>query len=170
MVKKSTFCKLLYHKKCKQRGVGGENKTNFVNIVCERPLVLWMNITVKYFSTDQWKLQIFRSPLSLTFKFLSVFQQLFCYISNSPVKKWWHILCKMIGKFCESAKIEFFAKISKSVHKLHNNSFWQDFIQLFQNFQNESLKLLLELVCCKKQLQIVPDQLLVCGIGDLGSL
>ena len=34
------------------------------------------------------------------------------------------------------SKIEFFAKISKSVHKLHNNSFWQDFIQLFQNSSN----------------------------------
>ena len=36
--KKLTFCKLLYHRKCKQRGVGGQKKPNFVNIVCERPL------------------------------------------------------------------------------------------------------------------------------------
>ena len=31
--KKSTFCKLLYHRKCKQRGVGGQKKQNFVNVV-----------------------------------------------------------------------------------------------------------------------------------------
>ena len=36
--KKSTFCKLSYHRKCKRRGVGGQKKPNFVNIVCERPL------------------------------------------------------------------------------------------------------------------------------------
>ena len=35
--KKLTFCKLLYHRKCKQRGVGGQKKTNLVNVVCERP-------------------------------------------------------------------------------------------------------------------------------------
>ena len=34
--KKLTFCKLLYHRKCKRRGVGGQKKPNFVNIVCER--------------------------------------------------------------------------------------------------------------------------------------
>ena len=34
-----TFCKLSYHRKCKRRGVGGQKKPNFVNIVCERPLV-----------------------------------------------------------------------------------------------------------------------------------
>ena len=37
--KKSTFCKLLYHRKCKRRGVGGQKKPNFVNVVCERPLI-----------------------------------------------------------------------------------------------------------------------------------
>ena len=36
--KKLTFCKLLYHRKCKRRGVGGQKKTNLVNLVCERPL------------------------------------------------------------------------------------------------------------------------------------
>ena len=36
--KKKFFCKLLYHKKCKRRGVGGQKKPNFVNVVCERPL------------------------------------------------------------------------------------------------------------------------------------
>ena len=36
--KKLTFCKLSYHRKCKQRGVGGQKKPNFVNVVCERPL------------------------------------------------------------------------------------------------------------------------------------
>ena len=34
-----TFCKLLYHRKCKRRGVGGQKKTNLVNVVCERPLM-----------------------------------------------------------------------------------------------------------------------------------
>ena len=38
MVKKLTFCKLLYHRKCKWRGVGGQKKPNLVNVVCERPL------------------------------------------------------------------------------------------------------------------------------------
>ena len=36
--KKSTICKLLYHRKCKQRGIGGQKKPNLVNVVCERPL------------------------------------------------------------------------------------------------------------------------------------
>ena len=35
--KKSTFCKLLYHRKYKRRGVGGQKKKNLVNVVCERP-------------------------------------------------------------------------------------------------------------------------------------
>ena len=39
--KQSTFCKLLYHRKCKWRGVGGQIKPNLVNVVCERPLE-WM--------------------------------------------------------------------------------------------------------------------------------
>ena len=38
--KKSTICKLLYHRKCKRRGVGGQKKPNLVNVVCERPLML----------------------------------------------------------------------------------------------------------------------------------
>ena len=36
--KKTTFCKLLYHRKCKRRRIGGQKKTNVVNIVCDRPL------------------------------------------------------------------------------------------------------------------------------------
>ena len=40
MVKKLTFCKLLYQRKCKTRGVGGQKKSNLVNLVCERPLAL----------------------------------------------------------------------------------------------------------------------------------
>ena len=43
MVKKSIFCKLLYHRKCKQRGVGGQKKTNLVNVVCERPPMAAIN-------------------------------------------------------------------------------------------------------------------------------
>ena len=35
-----TFCKLLYHRKCKRRGVGGRKKTNLLNVVCERPLTV----------------------------------------------------------------------------------------------------------------------------------
>ena len=38
--KKLTFCKPLYHRKCKWRGVGGRKKPNLVNVVCERPLRL----------------------------------------------------------------------------------------------------------------------------------
>ena len=37
--KKSTFCKPLYHRECKRRWVGGQKKSNFVNVVCERPLM-----------------------------------------------------------------------------------------------------------------------------------
>ena len=37
-----TFSKLLYHRKHKRRGVGGQKKRpNFVNVVCERPLFLF---------------------------------------------------------------------------------------------------------------------------------
>ena len=42
--KKSTFCKHLYHRKCKRRGVGGQKKPNLVNVVCERPLTQWVEI------------------------------------------------------------------------------------------------------------------------------
>ena len=35
--KKSIFCKPLYHRRCKRRGVGGQKKPNLVNVVCERP-------------------------------------------------------------------------------------------------------------------------------------
>ena len=35
-----TFCKLLYHRKSKRRGVGGQKKPNLVNVVCERPLMV----------------------------------------------------------------------------------------------------------------------------------
>ena len=38
--KKFTFCKLLYQRKCKRRGVGGQKKTIFVNVVFERPLIV----------------------------------------------------------------------------------------------------------------------------------
>ena len=39
------FCKLLYHRKCKRRGVGGQNRTNLVNVVCERPLNVFMKLS-----------------------------------------------------------------------------------------------------------------------------
>ena len=48
--KKSTFCKLLYHRKCKRRGVGGQKKTNLVNVVCERPLIGYI---LKYGSQEK---------------------------------------------------------------------------------------------------------------------
>ena len=38
--KKLTFCKPLYHRQSKRRGVGGQKKPNLVNVVCERPLIL----------------------------------------------------------------------------------------------------------------------------------
>ena len=40
--KKLTFCKLLYHRKCKRRGVGGQKKTNLVNA----PLVLYVTFVM----------------------------------------------------------------------------------------------------------------------------
>ena len=41
MVKKeSTFCKLLYHRKCKRRWVDGQKKPNLVDVVCEHPPLL----------------------------------------------------------------------------------------------------------------------------------
>ena len=40
MVKKLTLCKLLYRRKCKRREVDGQKKPNFVNVVCERPLII----------------------------------------------------------------------------------------------------------------------------------
>ena len=43
--KKSTFCKLSYHRECKRRGVGGQKKTNLVNVVCECPLTLKFYLT-----------------------------------------------------------------------------------------------------------------------------
>ena len=38
MAKNLTFCKLLYHRKCKRRRVGSQKKKNLVNVVCERPI------------------------------------------------------------------------------------------------------------------------------------
>ena len=38
--KKLIFFKLLYHRKCKRRGIGGQKKPNFVNVVCECPLLV----------------------------------------------------------------------------------------------------------------------------------
>ena len=49
-----TFCKLLYHRKCKRRGVGGQ-KNDLVNVVCECPLKSRLHI---FFQT---KLPVFVS-------------------------------------------------------------------------------------------------------------
>ena len=38
--KKLTICKLLYHRKCKRSGVGGQKKPNLGNVVCKRPPIL----------------------------------------------------------------------------------------------------------------------------------
>ena len=35
------FCQRLYHRKCQRMGIGGKTTKNLVNVVCERPLVLW---------------------------------------------------------------------------------------------------------------------------------
>ena len=35
----STSCQRSYPRKCQYRGVGGQKKTNLVNVVCERPLI-----------------------------------------------------------------------------------------------------------------------------------
>ena len=47
--KKLTFCKLSYHRKRKWRRVGGQKKSNFVNVVCE--LLVWA--TAFYFLNNQ---------------------------------------------------------------------------------------------------------------------
>ena len=60
--KKSTFCKLLYHRKCKPKGVGGQKKKNLVNVVCECPLSLALKtgrcttIALYYYYTRKWGL------------------------------------------------------------------------------------------------------------------
>ena len=46
--KKSTFCKLSYHRKCKRRGVGGQKKPNFVYVVCECPLAYCYHLSASY--------------------------------------------------------------------------------------------------------------------------
>mgnify|MGYP001477122239 CR=1 FL=1 len=61
MVKKSTFCKHLYHRKCKQRGVGGQKKQNLVNIVCERPLIL-ISLPLPSVYISQYTLNVLQGP------------------------------------------------------------------------------------------------------------
>ena len=51
VVKNLTFCKLLYHRKCKWRGVGGQKKPNLVNVICERPLTAYTT-TILYRFND----------------------------------------------------------------------------------------------------------------------
>ena len=65
--KKSTFCKLLYHRKCKRRGVGGQKKTNLVNVVCERPLIQEIAGKVIYL---RWRCRYLRYALR-SFKYYS---------------------------------------------------------------------------------------------------
>ena len=45
--KKSTFCKLLFRRK--YRGLGGQKKTNLVNVVCERPLSVFYVFIKSFF-------------------------------------------------------------------------------------------------------------------------
>ena len=58
-LKKLTFCKHLYRRKCKRRGVGGQNKPILVNVVCERPLSV-MCIT-KLMSHHPWRLGLWNN-------------------------------------------------------------------------------------------------------------
>ena len=54
----STFCKRSYHRKCQRRGVGGQKKQNFVNVVCEQPLIL-------SYSAEKLQFQTILSPYKL---------------------------------------------------------------------------------------------------------
>ena len=73
--KKSTFCKLFYHRKCKRRRVGGQKKTNLVNVVCERPLSQKSAKCVWISSFFKWKYQIGKS----TFIFWLILLKLICF-------------------------------------------------------------------------------------------
>ena len=62
-----TFCKLLFHRKCKWRAVGGQKKTNLVNVVCERPLIIYV---LKYTFLYQNRLNIDKKTKRITSLFL----------------------------------------------------------------------------------------------------
>ena len=72
----STFCQHPYHRKCEQRGVGGQKSQNLVNVVCERPLIQNMSQVlsnlVKGFTNDVDKILAFLTtyPPALTFSML----------------------------------------------------------------------------------------------------
>ena len=40
------FCQRSCHRKCQRRGVGGQKIQNFVNVVCERPLIVKVDMEV----------------------------------------------------------------------------------------------------------------------------
>ena len=52
-LKKSSFCKLSYHKICKRKGVGDQKKTNAVNVACERPPIEMNQISYQYAYSSQ---------------------------------------------------------------------------------------------------------------------
>ena len=65
--KKFTFCKLLYHRKCKRRGVGGQKKVNFVNEVCERPLSMSWSVTCIFCRWSKYSFNAFHTMKELFF-------------------------------------------------------------------------------------------------------
>ena len=95
---KSTFCKLLYHRKCKQRGVGGQKKPNLVNVVSERPLTLsyrklieiigWFKRWI-YENGDKESVLTLRMPTmpeTLDFLFLVMLCSMICAIISGMFK------------------------------------------------------------------------------------
>ena len=59
------ICKLLYHRKCKRRGVGGQKKPNLVNVACERLPIILINFpwatSNKFFIIEKSKFTHFGS-------------------------------------------------------------------------------------------------------------
>ena len=72
MVKKSTFCKHRYHRKCKRRGVGGQKKLNLITIVCERPHSRIGHVLAKQLSKATLNHYHLDLPLSLVLFFLAL--------------------------------------------------------------------------------------------------
>ena len=85
----STFCKLIYHRKCKRRGVGGQKKTNFVNVVCERPL------SKTFVSVFSFQLKIKRANCPVKKSFRMVFWKLFWPTTRKNCSSGWEKLLKI---------------------------------------------------------------------------
>ena len=71
VVKILTFCKLLYHRKCKRRGLGGQKKTNLINVVCERPLVELQDFKCDF--NNQNCFGLFFKPIACVASFLCMY-------------------------------------------------------------------------------------------------